>query len=44
MIWSGVCGSITVKGLLSPPSGQEKIFISMEIENGRKEKAAEHKK
>ena len=37
--WFGLLfNSNTVEGLLSPPSGQEKIFISMEIENGRRER------
>lgn len=41
--WFGLLfNSNTVEGLLSPPSGQEKIFISTEIENGRKERETEH--
>lgn len=38
-----VFNSITIEGLLSPPSGQEKeISISLETKQGKREKATEH--
>ena len=42
--WFGIVfNSITIEGLLSPPSGQEKeILISLETKHGRTEKATEH--